>query len=78
MKFKIDLPSFLLSFAIGMLYIYLSTPPHKVVVKFPTPFNAGKVVYQDASENCFKISAEKLECPKDKGLIKPHPISSTG
>lgn len=65
---------FFVSFAIGLLVVYLITPPPQVVVKFPSPFNAGQVVYKDKADQCFVYRADKSTCPADKALIKEQPI----
>lgn len=65
---------FFVSLAIGFLLVYIMTPPPNVVVKFPSPYNAGKVVYKDKSDTCYKYDAEKQTCPADKTLIKPQPL----
>lgn len=65
---------FIFAFAIGLLYCYLTHPKPTVVVKFPSPYNAGTVVYKGEDDACFKIAADKVECPVDKSLIKPQPI----
>jgi len=67
---------FILAFAIGILYCYLTKPKPTIVVKFPSPTNAGKLVYKHDDESCFKFEASKVECPMDKNLIKPQPIQS--
>jgi hypothetical protein len=65
---------FFAAFAVGLLFCYLVTPPPEIVVKFPSPFNAGRVTYQDRAQNCFQFDASKVSCPKDRGLVKPQPI----
>lgn len=65
---------FFISFAIGLLLVYVITPPPNIVVKFPSPYNAGKIVYKDKSDTCYKYNAHKQSCPLDKNLIKPQPL----
>lgn len=66
--------SFFISFSIGLFFCYILTPPPEVVLKFPSPYNAGKVVYKDKADTCYKYKAEKVNCPLNKALIKPQPI----
>ena len=66
---------FILAFAIGILYCYVTKPVPNIIVKFPSPTNAGKVVYKNEDESCFKFQASKVECPRDKHLIKAQPIA---
>jgi hypothetical protein len=66
---------FFSAFAIGLLACYLITPAPHVVVKFPSPYNAGKIVYKDSARNCFKFNADKVECPADASKTKAQPIS---
>lgn len=66
--------SFLLSFGIGMLFVYLNAPKPELVVKFPSPLNAGKIKYKDKHDNCYYIRSENTSCPSDKSLIKPQPL----
>ena len=72
---KLNPIAFIGACALGLLICYLSKPTPKLVVKFPSPYNAGKITYKDNSDNCFKIDAEEVSCPLDKTLIKPQPIS---
>ncbi len=65
---------FFVSFAIGLLFVYVSAPAPEVVVKFPSPYNAGKVTYKDKSDTCYKYKADKVLCPIDKSIIKPQPL----
>ena len=38
---------------------------------YPTPQNAGKVVYRDNAENCYKYEAKQVKCPKNKEGPQP-------
>ena len=66
----IDPNAFFLSLSIGLLVFYVIAPQRRIVIKYPNPENAGKVVYKDESENCFKFKADEIKCPSDKSKIK--------
>lgn len=65
---------FLVSFAVGVLYVYLVKPQPFIVYKYPTPYNAGKVTYSDNVGNCYKFKVETVECPKDRSHVEAQPI----
>lgn len=65
---------FFLSLAIGLFVVYVFTPPPQLVVKFPSPYNAGNVIYHDDADTCFVYKADKTACPQDKSKIKPQPL----
>ncbi len=65
---------FFIAFAIGIFVVYIITPPPEIILKFPSPYNAGNVLYEDKAHNCYKYHADKVACPKEKSLIKPQPI----
>lgn len=73
-RFQIHWPAFLIAFAIGISYVYFVNPKPRVVIKYPNPYNSGKITYQDDASNCYKYKATKVSCPKE-GII-PQPISS--
>jgi hypothetical protein len=73
--YRINLTYFVTAFAVCLLVIYTFTPPPQVVVKFPSPYNAGKVTYRDTSNTCFKYRAEKESCPTDKSKLREQPIT---
>ena len=62
--------AFFISLAIGLLFFYVIAPQKRIIIKYPNPENAGKVVYKDSNENCFKFKAEEVNCPSDKSQIK--------
>lgn len=66
---------FFAAFAVGLLMCYLISPTPEVVVKFPSPYNSGQVVYNDKAHGCFKINANSVECPKDAATVKPQPVT---
>lgn len=72
----ISLPVFLISFAIGILFIYLMGPEMKTIYIYPSPENVDKVLFKDKAENCFYFEEENVECPKDENLISKIPIQA--
>lgn len=76
-SFQLNWYSFLIAFAIGIAYVYFSTPTPKLVIKYPTPYNAGQIVYKDDADTCYKYKAEKVTCPSSKKDIKPQPASTS-
>jgi hypothetical protein len=66
---------FFASFALGILLVYMMTPPPEIVVKWPSPYNAGKVTYKDKSNTCYKYKAENVPCENKDGVsVAPQPI----
>lgn len=65
---------FFIAFAVGLFFVYVFTPPPHVVVKFPSPYNSGKIVYKDNNDSCYKYEAENVACPEDKSTIRPQPL----
>ena len=70
----INFPVFLVSLAIGILFVYLFQPELNVIYVYPTPDNQNKILYKDKTDNCFKFTAEEVDCPDDKTKIKNIPI----
>lgn len=72
----ISLKVFLLSMAIGLLFVYLSNPEPTLIYVYPTPSNAGRIEYKDKASNCFHYKAVEIKCPTDISLIKTIPIQN--
>lgn len=74
--FRFNWIAFLISFGIGMFYVYLKAPVPKIVITYPTPYNAGKIVYRDSANTCFVFNANQTSCSsvQNKDAIKPQPI----
>ena len=60
----IDFRYFLISLAIGLLYIYISDD-HKIIVLYPTPDNIQEYQYKDKTDTCFSYEFKEKECPSD-------------
>jgi hypothetical protein len=72
---RIDPFWFFISLAVGFFAVYILAPTPEVVVKFPSPYNAGHIFYKDRANMCYKYKAEEVSCPRDKTLIKPQPLA---
>jgi hypothetical protein len=72
----ISIPVFLVSFAIGLFFIYILGPEMKTIYIYPSPENIDKVLFKDKAENCFYFKEEVVECPKNESLISTIPIQS--
>lgn len=58
-----DLRYFFGAFFIGMFLVYVMAPTPEVILRYPTPQNAGKVVYQDSADVCYTYQSEEVKCP---------------
>jgi len=66
---------FLISLCVGLLIVYCTTPVPDVIIKYPTPDNAHKLVFKDAANNCYKFNTTEVNCPSsDK--ISTFPIQA--
>jgi hypothetical protein len=61
---------FFIALFFGLFIVYISAPKPDIIIKYPTPDNAGKVVYKDSAENCYKYKAEQVKCPKNPEIQK--------
>jgi len=66
----INVNAFFIALAVGIFITYIYSPPKKIIIKWPTPENAGKIVYKDDSDTCYKYKANEIPCPDDKTQIK--------
>jgi len=72
----ISLPIFLISFAVGLFFIYILGTEMKTIYIYPSPENLDKVLFKDKADNCFLFEEEVVECPKDKTKIFGIPIQA--
>ena len=62
---QINLYAFIISFAVGLLVVYIVTPIPRIVYKYPSPYNTDKVVYKTNNQICYRYKVKKVDCPKD-------------
>ena len=72
----ISIPIFLISFAIGLFFVYILGPEMKTIYVYPTPENVDKILFKDKADNCFTFEEQIVECPKDASLISSIPIQN--
>lgn len=70
----IDFKFLIIGFVVGILLVYITQAKPKVVIKYPTPDNAGKVTYLDDSGVCYKYKSTEVSCPLNKDNVESIPI----
>lgn len=68
--FKFNFIVFFIAFAIGFLYVYLSAPKQKIIIKYPNPYNSNKNIYKNENDLCYKYEVEEIKC-SDKAINQP-------
>jgi len=63
--------AFFTAFSLGLLYVYLSRPKPQIVIKFPSPYNAGHVYRETEGDACFRYKAKRVPCAAS---AQPQPI----
>lgn len=72
----INIPVFIISFAIGVFFVYVFVPDSRTILVYPTPENVGLLQYRDATGNCFHLKETAVECPKNEKDISKIPPQS--
>lgn len=72
---QIDPFYFILALAIGLFFVYITNDNMpEIILLYPTPDNAGKIVYKDTADVCYKYKKEEVKCPKNNAQIKQIPV----
>ena len=61
---------FFIALFIGMFFVYISTPTPDIIIKYPIPEEADKLIFKDYADTCYKYIAEEIQCPANKNEIK--------
>ncbi len=72
----INLYIFLISFAIGIFFVYIYGPDMKTIYIYPSPENVDKILFKDNADNCFHFDPIEVPCPKVSSLINEIPIQN--
>jgi hypothetical protein len=60
----IDPLAFFIAFAVGLFFVYIYAPKKKIVIQWPTPENAGKIVYREKDDSCYTYMVNEVPCNK--------------
>jgi hypothetical protein len=71
---KIQFFPMLLSFAIGIFFVYILKPAPMIILKYPNLENAGKLIYRDRNGTCFVYESKEVDCNANEAKIKPFPL----
>jgi hypothetical protein len=72
----IDFKYFIISFAIGLFFVYILGSDQHIIYVYPTPDNYTSVMYKDNADQCFQYKAQETDCPMNPLLIKTIPIQT--
>jgi len=70
----ISLPIFLISFAIGLFFVYILGPESKNIYIYPNLENYMKTLYKDKADQCFQFKPVETKCPLNPFSVKTVPI----
>ena len=70
----ISLPIFLISFSVGLFFIYVLGPETKTIYIYPSPENYMNTQYKDNADQCFQFKPVKTQCPLNPFSIKTVPL----
>lgn len=59
----LSMKTFIISFLVGILFIFLSSPSQRSVVVYPTVDNQSMFQYKDMANNCFALKPNAVKCP---------------
>ena len=65
---------FLISFAVGLFFIYILGPEMRDIYVYPSPETVNKVLFKDKADNCFYFKEDEVKCPSDESQISSIPM----
>lgn len=60
--FHFNIFSFIIAFAIGIMYVFVNSPKPKYIIKYPTPYNIERNVYKGLDDQCYKFKIKEVNC----------------
>jgi hypothetical protein len=70
----INIQIFIISFLIGLCFIYVLGPEKKNIYIYPNLDNINKILFKDKTDSCFYFKPEEVDCTKNKSLIDKIPL----
>jgi len=68
---------FIISFAIGLFFVYVLGPKMKKILIYPSPENVDSILFKDNADNCFYFKQIEVKCPSDESKISSIPIQAS-
>ena len=65
----IDIRVFIISFAIGIFFVYISGTDLREVYVYPTLDNYNDILYQDNTGTCFQMIPEEVSCNGEEFML---------
>jgi hypothetical protein len=62
---------FIYGLSIGLILVLLLKPKPKILIQYPTPFNANKTIYKDNLNQSYKLKAIRTQCSNNNKVINP-------
>lgn len=72
----ISLPVFIISFAVGLFFVYVLGPETKTIHIYPSPENYRSILYKDDSDQCFQFKPIETDCPINQSQINTVPVQN--
>lgn len=69
----INFSYFIVSFAIGILFVYINELDPRIIRVYPTPETIDILQYKDKAGVCFEMKQKIVNCPEDKSKINVIP-----
>jgi hypothetical protein len=63
--FWINFRVFIISFLIGICYIFITSPDPKQITVYPTNDNKHLFQFRDKTDNCFQLKQTIVKCSND-------------
>lgn len=67
----LSLKHFFVAFFIGMFMVYITVPLPEIIIRYPTPHNAGSIIYKDNADMCYVYKEQEINCPKEGVINTP-------
>lgn len=69
----INIPVFIISLAIGIFFVYITSSNNRRIIVYPTHENAHLLHYKDKANNCFAVTETEVKCPTNPNQISKIP-----
>ena len=56
----INIPVFIISLALGVFFVYVTTSNNRKIIVYPTHENAHLLQYRDKTNNCFTVTETRI------------------